>query len=92
MDALMDLIGDLREARTSGATDEQIAEARKLQRKAQFLLDFAEAENSSGFHAPQEGSPRARPLPRPRAPRLPIPSPPTRASAGPCARGPGGSP
>jgi len=56
MDALMDLIGDLREARTAGATDDQIAEARNLQRKAQFLLDFAEAENSSGFHASQEGS------------------------------------
>jgi nitrite reductase (cytochrome c-552) len=23
-------------------------------RKAQFYLDFVEAENSSGFHAPQE--------------------------------------
>ena len=27
-----------------------------LLRKAQFFLDFAEAENSTGFHAPQEGA------------------------------------
>ena len=26
----------------------------KLQRRAQFMLDFVEAENSTGFHAPQE--------------------------------------
>jgi nitrite reductase (cytochrome c-552) len=26
----------------------------KLQRKAQFRLDFVAAENSMGFHAPQE--------------------------------------
>jgi len=34
-----------------GATDDQLAAARGLQRKAQFLLDFVEAENSTGFHA-----------------------------------------
>ena len=28
--------------------------AKKFQRKAQFYLDFVEAENSTGFHAPQE--------------------------------------
>lgn len=33
-----------------------IQKARDYQRKAQFLLDFAEAENSTGFHAPQEGA------------------------------------
>ncbi|MCZ6769206.1 MAG: ammonia-forming cytochrome c nitrite reductase subunit c552, partial [Acidobacteria bacterium] len=27
---------------------------RDFQRKAQFFLDFVEAENSMGFHAPQE--------------------------------------
>ena len=30
------------------------AGARASQRRAQFLLDFIEAENSMGFHAPQE--------------------------------------
>ena len=32
----------------------QVASAQDFQRKAQFYLDFVEAENSSGFHAPQE--------------------------------------
>ena len=56
MDALMDLIGDIKAARESGATDEQLAEARDFQRKAQFLLDFVESENSMGFHADQEAA------------------------------------
>ena len=30
--------------------------ARSMQRRAQFLLDFVEAENSTGFHAPQEAA------------------------------------
>jgi nitrite reductase (cytochrome c-552) len=30
--------------------------ARAYQRKAQFLIDFIEAENSMGFHAPQEAA------------------------------------
>ncbi|MCH8345030.1 MAG: ammonia-forming cytochrome c nitrite reductase subunit c552 [Planctomycetes bacterium] len=54
MDALMDLIDDIKAARESAATDEQLAEARDFQRKAQFLLDFVESENSMGFHADQE--------------------------------------
>ena len=54
MDALMDLIQDLKEDRAAGRTDEELTSARDFQRKAQFLLDFVEAENSSGFHAPQE--------------------------------------
>ena len=28
--------------------------AEDFQRKAQFYLDFVEAENSTGFHAPEE--------------------------------------
>jgi nitrite reductase (cytochrome c-552) len=54
MDALMELIADVKLAKESGATDEQLAAARDFQRKATFLLDFVEAENSTGFHAPQE--------------------------------------
>lgn len=54
MDALMDLISDLKRAREAGATDSELARARDFQRKAQFYLDLVEAENSSGFHAPQE--------------------------------------
>jgi len=33
-----------------------MADALLAQRRAQFLLDFAEAENSTGFHADQEGA------------------------------------
>ncbi len=54
MDALMDLIGDIQKAKEAGAADAALAEARDFQRRAQFHLDFVEAENSTGFHAPQE--------------------------------------
>jgi len=54
MDALVALIGDLKAAKSAGKSDAELAEARKLQRRAQFMLDFVEAENSTGFHAPQE--------------------------------------
>lgn len=56
MDALVDLINDLKAARSAGRTDAQLATARNYQRKAQFYLDFVEAENSTGFHAPQEAA------------------------------------
>jgi nitrite reductase (cytochrome c-552) len=56
MDALMDLIKDLRAAKGAGKTDKELAAAHELQRKAQFYLDFVEAENSTGFHAPQEAA------------------------------------
>ncbi len=54
MDALVALIGDLKAARTAGAGEAELQIARKFQREAQFRLDFVEAENSTGFHAPQE--------------------------------------
>ncbi|HET9211378.1 MAG TPA: ammonia-forming cytochrome c nitrite reductase subunit c552 [Thermoanaerobaculia bacterium] len=56
MDALVDLINDIKAARQGGAADAQLASARDFQRKAQFYLDFIEAENSMGFHAPQEAA------------------------------------
>jgi nitrite reductase (cytochrome c-552) len=56
MDALVDLIGDLKAARADGRPADQIAKAQDYQRKAQFYLDFVEAENSLGFHAPQESA------------------------------------
>lgn len=56
MDALVQLINDLRSARERGLTDQQLAAARDFQRKAQFYLDFVEAENSMGFHAPAESA------------------------------------
>jgi nitrite reductase (cytochrome c-552) len=54
MDALVALIADIQTARSGGATDTSLEAARQHQRRAQFLLDFIEAENSMGFHADQE--------------------------------------
>ena len=56
MDALMDLIKDLKAAKGAGKSDNELAAAQGFQRKAQFYLDFVEAENSTGFHAPQEAA------------------------------------
>lgn len=56
MDALVDLITDLKRAKAEGKDDKQLDPARNAQRRAQFLLDFLEAENSTGFHAPQEAA------------------------------------
>lgn len=56
MDALVALIGDLTAAREHGASGAALVPAQALQRKAQFMLDFVEAENSTGFHAPQEAA------------------------------------
>jgi nitrite reductase (cytochrome c-552) len=56
MDALVDLITAIKTARATGRPDEQLAVAHDFQRKAQFYLDFIEAENSMGFHAPQEAA------------------------------------
>ncbi|MTJ83550.1 MAG: ammonia-forming cytochrome c nitrite reductase subunit c552 [Telmatospirillum sp.] len=53
MNALVDLIGDLKAAKDAGATDEELAAARKLQRDAGFMIDFLVSENSMGFHADQ---------------------------------------
>jgi nitrite reductase (cytochrome c-552) len=55
-DALVALIEDIKKAREKGATGQQLAEAMQLQRKAQFRADFVNAENSTGFHAPQEAA------------------------------------
>jgi nitrite reductase (cytochrome c-552) len=54
LEALVALITDIKAAKAGGQTDAQLALARDEQRQAQILLDFIEAENSMGFHAPQE--------------------------------------
>lgn len=56
MDALVELINDIKQAKADGATDDQLKAARDFQKRAQFYLDFVEAENSTGFHAPQEAA------------------------------------
>jgi len=56
MDALVELIHDLKAAKDAGRAEGELVKARDFQRKAQFYLDFIEAENSMGFHAPQEAA------------------------------------
>jgi nitrite reductase (cytochrome c-552) len=56
MDAVLALIADIKAAKAAGAADTDLAAPRRRQREAQFLLDFIEAENSMGFHAPQEAA------------------------------------
>ena len=56
MHALMYLLKDLKAAKNAGKSDAELATAQTFQRKAQFYLDFVEAENSTGFHAPQEAA------------------------------------
>jgi nitrite reductase (cytochrome c-552) len=56
LDALLALVDDLVQAKAAGADDAALEEARSWQRKAQFYADFIEAENSMGFHAPQEAA------------------------------------
>ena len=54
--ALTDLLDTVAAAKKGGATEAQLAPALALHRKAQWRLDFVAAENSMGFHAPQESA------------------------------------
>ena len=54
--ALMDQLDAVARARAAGAGDGDLEAALALQRKAQWRLDFVAAENSMGFHAPQEAA------------------------------------
>ncbi|HYG68723.1 MAG TPA: ammonia-forming cytochrome c nitrite reductase subunit c552 [Anaeromyxobacteraceae bacterium] len=56
MDAVVALVDDIAAAKGAGKNDKELETARYLQRRAQFLLDFVEAENSTGFHADQEAA------------------------------------
>ncbi len=56
MDALMDLIDAIKAAQAAGMDEARLNAARECQRRATFLIDFVEAENSMGFHAPQEAA------------------------------------
>lgn len=52
--ALVEFYDAFAEAKKAGAPEARLEAARKLQRKAQWRADFVNAENSRGFHAPQE--------------------------------------
>ncbi len=53
-DALIEMMDSIKAAQADGASDEDLAKARALHRKAQWRLDFCNAENSMGFHAPRK--------------------------------------
>lgn len=55
-DAVVALINDIEQAKSSGIAESRLEEAQDFQRKAQWRLDFIAAENSMGFHAPQESA------------------------------------
>jgi len=54
--ALMEQLDAIQAAKQAGATEAQLRDALEFQRKAQWRLDFIAAENSMGFHAPQEAA------------------------------------
>src|SRR5690606_33970610 len=45
---------DIAAAKESGASDEELAEARQLIRSAQMRWDYVAANNGMGFHSPSE--------------------------------------
>jgi nitrite reductase (cytochrome c-552) len=52
--ATTDMLDAIVAAKNGGTADGDLQAARALHRKAQWRLDFVAAENSMGFHAPQE--------------------------------------
>ena len=52
--AMTDMLDAILEAKSAGATPEQLAPIFELQKKAAWRLDFVSSENSMGFHADQE--------------------------------------
>ena len=55
-ESLMALLDAIQNAKDSGATQNELKDALEFQRKAQWRLDYIVAENSMGFHAPQEAA------------------------------------
>jgi nitrite reductase (cytochrome c-552) len=54
--AIVDLISAIVDAKAKGLSDQALQPALRLQRRAQWRLDYIAAENSMGFHAPQEAA------------------------------------
>jgi nitrite reductase (cytochrome c-552) len=55
-EALVDAIEAIVAAQEAGVSDEELAEARYLHRRASLRWDFVSSENSTGFHSPQEAA------------------------------------
>lgn len=54
--AIVDAIDAIVAAQKAGATDADLAKARKLHRRASLRWDFVSSENSTGFHSSQESA------------------------------------
>ena len=54
--AMVSMLDEVVAVKKSGAKEEGMMPIYELQRKAQWRLDFVNAENSMGFHAPQESA------------------------------------
>lgn len=55
-DAVVALINDIQKAKQGGLDEAALQPVLELQRKAQWRVDYINAENSMGFHAPQEAA------------------------------------
>jgi len=55
-DAVVDLINNIEAAKKAGVDEARLQPILELQRKAQWRVDWVNAENSMGFHAPQEAA------------------------------------
>lgn len=56
LNALVDFIKYIEEKRSEGLATEKLKDLQSAHYQAQFIIDFVEAENSNGFHAPLEAS------------------------------------
>jgi len=54
--AMVNMLDEVAAAKKAGVGEQQLQPILELQRKAQWRLDFSNAENSMGFHADQEGA------------------------------------
>jgi nitrite reductase (cytochrome c-552) len=54
--ALTDLMDVIVAAQEAGVQDKALEDARRFHRRAQLRWDFVDAENSTGFHSPQEAA------------------------------------
>lgn len=54
--AITDLMDAIVGAQNAGVPDGELEEARRFHRQAQLRWDFVDAENSTGFHSPQEAA------------------------------------
>ena len=54
--ALMQQLDAMKVAKDGGAAEKDLVPVLELQRQAQWRIDYIAAENSMGFHAPQESA------------------------------------